>query len=413
MSILQELLKDHHPRDYAFRLWDGSEWPAETGPTPRCTMVIRNPGSLRAMFGSQGERDLAQAYIADHFDIVGDMDAAIPMGEHLLGVNLSLRERVRLAIRLRSLPSPHDRTTRRQPVRLEGPVHSLERDRQAVTYHYNTSNEFFAIYLDKRMTYSCAYFARPDEDLDAAQERKLDYVCRKLRLRPGERFLDIGCGWGALIMHAAKTYGVSALGITLSEPQARLANERIRQEGLENRCRAEVLDYRTVPGDAVFDKVASIGMVEHVGELKLPEYFGHAWRVLRPGGVFLNHGIAHPPQTIRGASFSQAYVFPDSQPVPLAVGTRAAESAGFEVRDVESLREHYTLTLRHWVRRLEDRHDEAVKETDESTYRAWRLFMSVSARQFERGIYNVYQSLLVKPDSGKSNLPLTRADWYS
>jgi cyclopropane-fatty-acyl-phospholipid synthase len=214
-------------------------------------------------------------------------------------------------------------------------------------------------------------------------------------------------------MHAAARYGVTALGVTLSEPQDRLANERIRDAGLSDRCRAEVMDYRTIPGDGSYDKIASIGMVEHVGEERLHDYFAAAWRLLRPRGVFLNHGIAHPPRKIRGASFSESYIFPDSQPVPIAVYTQVAEAVGFEVRDVESLREHYMLTLRHWVRRLEARHVEAVQATDESTYRAWRVFMAVSAHLLEAGTYNIYQSLLLKPNGGESGLPLTRADWYS
>jgi cyclopropane-fatty-acyl-phospholipid synthase len=249
--------------------------------------------------------------------------------------------------------------------------------------------------------------------LETAQKRKLDYICRKLRLQKGDRLLDIGCGWGGLIIYAAKKYKVSALGITLSEPQAKLANERIQKEGLSDRCRAEVRDYRQVDGAGSFDKIVSIGMVEHVGESKLPEYFSQAWRLLRPGGVFLNHGIAHPPPATRGQSFSQAYVFPDSEPVPISASTRIAEEVGFEVRDVESLREHYWLTLRHWVRRLEAHHEDAVRVTDEATYRVWRLFMSASAYRFRTGFYNIYQSLLVKPDRGISGLPLTRADWYS
>lgn len=412
-SILQFLLKDHHPRNYAIRLWDGSTWDAEPGQPTRFTFVIRHPGALRNMFLSKSERAFGQAYIYDDFDIEGNMESAFPMAEHLFGLRLGIVDRIRLASQLFRLPSRNALGVGRQAAKLSGAVHSIERDRQAVTYHYNTSNDFFALYLDKRMVYSSAYFAAQDEDLDSAQERKLDYICRKVRLKPGERMLDIGCGWGGLIIYAAKKYGVSALGITLSEPQAKLANERIRQEGLDDRCRAEVRDYRQVDGPGSFDKLVSVGMVEHVGEPVLPEYFGQAWRLLRPGGVFLNHGITHPRLATRGGSFSQAYVFPDGEPVPINVSTRIAEEVGFEVRDVESLREHYMLTLRHWVRRLEAHHDEAVRATDEATYRVWRLFMSASAHGFETGTYNVYQSLLVKPDRGRSGLPLTRDDWYS
>lgn len=414
LSIFQFLLKDYHPRDFAVRLWDGSTWDTDVGQPRRFTMAIRHPGAFRNMFTSPGDRALGQAYIYDDFDIEGDIEYAFPMAEHLSRLSLSIADRIRLASLLLRLPSVKVPRLGRQAARLKGTAHSIERDREAVTYHYNTSNDFFALYLDKRMVYSSAYFAAPDEDLDSAQERKLDYICRKLRLQRGERLLDIGCGWGGLIIHAAEKYGVSALGVTLSEPQAALANERVRQKGLDDRCKAEVRDYRQVDGPESFDKLASIGMVEHVGERTLPEYFKQACRLLRPGGVFLNHGIAYrrDQSSDVNRSFSQAYVFPDSDPAPIDVCTRIAEDAGFETRDVECLREHYMLTLRHWVRRLESHHEEAVRLTNEATYRVWRMFMSASAHAFETGMYNVYQSLLIKPDGGKSGLPLTRADWY-
>jgi cyclopropane-fatty-acyl-phospholipid synthase len=411
MSVLRFLLKDLHPRDFTIRLWDGSTWDAEPGVASHFTMVIRHPGALRRMFLPGGERALAEAYVYDDFDIDGSMESVFPMAEHLVGLNPGPVDRIRLVAQLLSLPSRETAKSGREAVKLDGAIHSVERDRLAVTYHYNTSNAFFALYLDGRMVYSCGYFDTPEEDLDSAQERKLDYICRKLRLREGERLLDIGCGWGGMIIYAAKKYGVSALGITLSEPQAELANERIRQERLEDRCRAEVRDYRDVDGPESFDKLVSIGMVEHVGRSMLPEYFKHAWRLLRPGGTFLNHGIAEHGDH-RRPTFSQGYVFPDSEPVPLGEITTIAEGIGFEVRDVESLREHYMLTLRHWVRRLEAHREEAIRATDESTYRVWRLYMSAAARQFKIGGTNVYQSLLMKPAGGDCGLPLTRADWY-
>jgi cyclopropane-fatty-acyl-phospholipid synthase len=414
LSMLQSLLKDYHPRDFAFRLWNGSAWEAEPGQPVKFTMVLHHPGALRSMFFSRRERALAQAYIYDDFDIEGNLESAFPMADYLLRLRLGLADRAHFVSRLLRLPAGRQPRVGRQPAKLHGTTHSVERDKQAVTYHYDTSNDFFALYLDRRMVYSCAYFENPDEDLDIAQERKLNYICRKLRLKKGERLLDIGCGWGGLVIHAAKEYGVTALGVTLSEPQASLANERIKSEGLQDRCRVELRDYREIDESTAYDKLVSIGMVEHVGEQKLEAYFGKAWRLLRPGGVFLNHGIAHArgPSSDRNPSFSQAYVFPDGEPVPISVSTRAAENAGFEVRDLESLREHYALTLRQWVRRLEEHHEQTVRATDEATYRTWRLFMSGSAYQFSNGSHNIYQSLLVKQDRGKSGLPLTRADWY-
>jgi cyclopropane-fatty-acyl-phospholipid synthase len=290
----------------------------------------------------------------------------------------------------------------------------MERDRQAVTYHYDVSNDFYTLWLDRHMVYSCAYFASADEELDTAQARKLDYLCCKLRLHPGARLLDIGCGWGGLVIHAARRYGVEALGITLSQPQADLASERIREAGLAGHCRVEVRDYRQLDQADGFDKLVSVGMFEHVGEALLPTYFRQAWRLLRPGGVFLNHGIARQATdpAVTSPTFTNRYVFPDGELAPIHVTLRHAEEAGFEVRDVESLREHYALTLRHWVRRLEAAHEQALLFVDEPTYRVWRLFMSGSAHGFQVGRLNLYQTLLVKPDRGQSSLPLTRSDWY-
>ncbi|HET9918535.1 MAG TPA: cyclopropane-fatty-acyl-phospholipid synthase family protein, partial [Ktedonobacteraceae bacterium] len=265
-----------------------------------------------------------------------------------------------------------------------------------------------------RMVYSCAYFATPDDDLDTAQQRKLDYLCRKLRLQPGERLLDIGCGWGGLVIYAAQHYGVEAYGITLSQPQAELAQQRIREAGLTDRCRVEMRDYREVQEREAFAKIVSVGMFEHVGEALLSTYFQQAWQLLQPGGVFLNHGIASngTQRAQTETSFNQKYVFPDGELVPISTTLRVAELSGFEVRDVESLREHYALTLRHWVRRLEAHAQEARRATDDVTYRIWRLYISGSIYAFLTGRANIYQTLLAKPEHGNSRLPLTRGDWY-
>lgn len=297
---------------------------------------------------------------------------------------------------------------------MSGRLHSISRDRDAVAYHYDISNEFYALWLDRRLVYSCGYFTDPADDLDAAQERKLDYTCRKLRLTPGERLLDIGCGWGGLLLYAATRYGAEGVGITLSRPQADLANERIREAGQGDRCRVLVCDYREMDGAGAFDKIASVGMVEHVGESRLPEYFRRAFRLLRPGGVFLNHGIAANPAypAPPGPSFSDHYVFPDGELPPLGVTLRAAEDQGFEVRDVENLREHYILTLGHWRRRLEERCAEARRIAGEAIYRTWRLYLAGAAHTFSVGKNNVYQALLSRHDRGRTGLPLTRADWY-
>ncbi len=417
LEFLQTLLGNYHPRNFNVRFWDGTEWPAETD-SPRFTLVLNHPGALRRMFQStHTDLSLGEAYIFDDYDIEGDIEAVFQVGDYLLEMDRGLIDKLKLGQKLLRLPTGQraGNGSGRQAARLSGEAHSIERDRQAVTYHYDVSNDFYALWLDRQMVYSCAYFSRPDEDLDTAQARKLDYICRKLRLRPGERLLDVGCGWGGLVIHAAKHYGVQAVGITLSQPQADLANERIRQAGLSERCRVEVQDYREIDEPEGFDKLVSVGMFEHVGEALLPRYFAQAWRLLRPGGAFLNHGIARraTDPVVKGPTFVDRYVFPDGELVPINVTLRHAEEAGFEVRDVESLREHYALTLRQWVSRLEKAHDRARELVGETTYRVWRLFMAGSAYGFTVGRLNLYQALLVKPDQGHSGLPLTRADWYA
>ncbi|HEX9115576.1 MAG TPA: cyclopropane-fatty-acyl-phospholipid synthase family protein [Anaerolineae bacterium] len=411
MRLLPELFGDTSER-VGVRLWDGTPWP-DARPRP-ATLVLHGPAALRSMFLPGTELALAEAYLYDDFDVEGEIEAVFDLAETLSQATAGWRKKLRAGRDLLRLPAGEDHSHGpRGPARLSGRLHSEERDGQAVRYHYDVSNDFYALWLDPHLVYSCAYFARPDEELAPAQERKLDYICRKLRLRPGTRLLDLGCGWGGLILHAARHYGVEATGITLSRPQAELANARIQAGGLAGRCRALVQDYRQTTGE--YDALVSVGMFEHVGAAMLPLYFRQAWDLLRPGGVFLNHGIAsratdRPPH---GPGFSDTYVFPDGELVPINISLHAAEGCGFEVRDVESLRDHYVLTLRHWVRRLEAAHAEALRFVDEPTYRVWRLYMAGSADGFRRGRLNVYQSLLLKPGPGSaSGLPLTREDWY-
>jgi cyclopropane-fatty-acyl-phospholipid synthase len=264
------------------------------------------------------------------------------------------------------------------------------------------------------MIYSCAYFKSPDDSLATAQAQKLDHICRKLRLRPGERLLDIGCGWGGLIMHAARYYGVQAVGITLSEQQLVFAQKQIDEIGLSSRCEVRLLDYRDASQLGQFDKLVSVGMVEHVGESALPEYFRCAFQALKPGGAFLNHGIGRAGNRPKPAerTFTDVYVFPDGELTPISTTLRCAEEAGFEVRDVENLREHYHLTLCHWLRRMEDSMQQATRLIGELKARIWRLYLAGSAHYFQSGKLDLYQSLLVKCANGRSGMPLTRADWY-
>jgi cyclopropane-fatty-acyl-phospholipid synthase len=411
VDLLENLLAAYPRRDFQVRLWDGSIWVG--GEQPRFTLVLKHPGALRAMFLSPSEFTLGEAYIYDDFDIEGEIVAAFDLADYLLRQERGLPERLHLAELLRKSPANNSRRPGPQPANLGSSVHSKERDRQAIGYHYDLPAEFYALWLDQSMIYSCAYFASPEEDLDTAQQRKLDYICRKLRLRRGDHLLDIGCGWGGLIIYAAVHHGAQATGITLSKPQAELAQERVRQSNLNGRCRVEICDYRDLDPSRQYDKIVSVGMFEHVGEALLPEYFSRAWNLLQPGGVFLNQGIAYSATyRRRGPSFTDHYVFPNGELVPISTSLRAAELSGFEVRDVESLREHYALTLCHWVRRLEANAEQARRITDDTTYRIWRLYMAGAAHGFRSGRLNVYQTLLAKPLHGESRLPLTREDWY-
>ncbi|GAB4369103.1 MAG: class I SAM-dependent methyltransferase [Deltaproteobacteria bacterium] len=412
--LLDEALRQVHPRNFSVRLWDGSFLPPEPGRLSRFTLVIRSPAALRTLLLSPNELTLGEAFMYGEIDIEGEIGCAFPLADHLVRYRPRVGERFRWAKALLSLPARAPALRGGLRVRIDGELHSIDRDRKAVTYHYDLSNDFYALWLDRRMVYSCGYFAGPRDDLDTAQERKLDLVCRKLRLRPGERFLDIGCGWGGLLLHAALRYGVEAVGITLSRPQADLAGERIREAGLSGRCRVEIADYREMNGEGLFDKIASVGMVEHVGLARLADYFRQAFRLLRPGGVFLNHGIALNPAypAPPGPSFSDHYIFPDGEILPLSTMLRVAEEEGFEVRDVECLREHYVRTLTHWRKRLEARADEAIRIVGEPTCRAWRLYLAGAAHTFSVGKNSVHQALLLRPDGGRSGLPPTREDWY-
>ncbi len=392
---------------FAVRLWDGWSWSCCEGRQPACTIVVENPKALAALVGQPNEVTLGTAFVNGDLDVEGDIFSVFSIAEHIFKRPRNLRRAFREKFAAAGFGFG-------QWLR-HGAKHSMRRDRASIAYHYDQPVAFFEPWLGRTFAYSCAYFHRPEDPLDLAQEQKLELICQKLRLQPGERFLDIGCGWGSLVLHAAARHGVKAQGITLSRNQEQTAKRRIAEAGLERCCAIDLRDYRDVGADRkLFDKIASVGMFEHVGRKNLPRYFQIVHDILRPGGVFLNHGIARAALSpIRENSFIDHYVFPSGHLVTLSEALTAAESQGLEVRDVENLREHYHLTLRRWVDGLRRNADSLLKQVPKTTYRIWLLYMAGSAAAFRRGDIAVYQVLFSRPDRGNSGLPLTRDDWYA
>lgn len=416
-------------RTFAVRYWDGSSETSSRGAA--FTLVLTRPGALRRMLLPPSELSLVEAYLSGDVDVEGDLLATIPLADSINTRVKSPRVLASLTRDLLALPKHESAVESVQASRSErvvpiaGSVHDRNRDRAAIHYHYDVGNDFYQLFLDERMVYSCAYFAEPQFTLEQAQEAKLEHICRKLRLKPGERLLDIGCGWGGLIMHAVQRHGVRALGITLSEQQRALAQARIEAAGLQDVCSVEIRDYRDLAGVGPFDKIASVGMVEHVGVDHLPEYFTSAYGALVAGGLFLNHGIVQVLQKHRATwkeriedrlwrrdSFIDQYVFPDGKLGPYEAVVASAENAGFELRDAESLREHYEQTLHEWVRRLMAREREATALVGRHTYRTWRLYMTASEHGFATGRLGIIQTLFAKQAGGRVSVPRTRADLY-
>jgi cyclopropane-fatty-acyl-phospholipid synthase len=379
----------------AIELWNGKRY--ALGEHPTVTLKVPSAASLRLLVNADLAK-LGEAYVEGHLDVEGPIGDAMRAAEGLArGWGGEKKGRTPLALRN---------------------VHSKKKDAEAIRYHYDVSNDFYALWLDRRMVYSCAYFRTGDESIGLAQEQKLDHICRKLRLKPGERFLDIGCGWGALVMHAAERYGVKALGITLSNNQHALANERIRAAGLQDRCEVRMQDYRDVPGDGVFDKIASIGMFEHVGLKNLHVYFGAIRRLLADGGVVLNHGITSVDPESRSVGlgageFIEKYVFPHGELPHLSLVIKEMGAAGLEVMDSETLRLHYARTLRLWSDALEANLDKARAFAGDKRLRIWRTYLAGCAHAFERGWTSIQQVLAVKSEDSRRNpLPWTRDFMY-
>ncbi len=407
----------------AFRAYDGSRTGALDAPA---TVVVRSPRALRRLVTAPNELGVGRAYVSGELDLEGDIFSVLSLQERLEGLRVSPAQ---IAAALRIL-GPRGLTPLAPPpeeARLHGPRHSKARDAAAIAHHYDVSNAFYRTVLGPSMTYSCAVWTDTTPTLEAAQANKYELVCAKLGLEPGMRLLDIGCGWGGMLLHAAQHHEVRAVGVTLSRRQAELAAKRVAEAGLTDLVEVRCLDYRDID-DGPYDAISSIGMFEHVGWTQLAEYFMRCSALLAPGGRFLNHGISEPPwprmsnpiarlvfelrQRFGRAlahDFFNRYVFPDGELHEVGLVVSAIQRAGLEVRHVESLREHYALTLRQWIRNLEDGWEHAVEEAGEARARVWRLYMAASALGFESDTIQIHQVLATNSVGGRSGMPLRPA----
>jgi cyclopropane-fatty-acyl-phospholipid synthase len=380
-------------------------------PDAPATIVVRSPDALSRILTAPGELGFARAFVAGDLDVEGDLEAVLRLRDRMPEVRLTPRQLAEVARQagrtgLRRLPPPPEEA------RLHGRRHTKARDAAAVRHHYDVSNRFYEILLGPSMTYSCAVWPSPEATLEDAQAAKHELICAKLGLREGMRLLDVGCGWGSMVIHAARTRAVRAVGVTLSSPQAELARKRAAEAGVSELVEVRVQDYRDVR-DGPYDAISSVGMFEHVGKARLAEYLERLHDLLRPAGRLLNHGISRPPSRqarFARASFIDRYVFPDGELHEVGSVVTAAQEAGLEARHLESLREHYALTCRAWVRNLMGRWDDAVAEAGLARARIWRLYLTASALNFEAGRTAVHQLLAVRPDDGRSAMPL-RPDW--
>jgi len=394
LSIVEQRLRDTQA-PVNLRLWNGKAF-SPSAPSPVTLTVHSRQALINLVRPSLGR--LARSYVEGEIDLEGNFRDVLRVGESLVARQHSV-------YRLRSHAWKWWR-------------HSRAADRRSIEHHYDVGNDFYALWLDRNRVYSCAYFRQPDDALDLAQEQKLDHICRKLMLKPGERLLDVGCGWGGLILWAVRHYGVEAVGVTLSRDQHEYVSALIAQLGLAGRCEVRLQDYRDIPDDERFDKIASVGMFEHVGRRNLPAYFGKIHRLLRPGGLVLNHGIT--TNSLRDAElgggigeFVDQYVFPGGELTHVTAVAEEMSRQGLEVWDAECLRPHYARTLWHWVDRLEARRSEARAMVGEKRLRTWLIYMAGSAHAFTRGWISIYQLLGVKmqPD-GAVPYPLTREHIY-
>ncbi|KIH98167.1 cyclopropane-fatty-acyl-phospholipid synthase [Streptomonospora alba] len=396
-----------------FRAYDGS---TAGDPGSDTTLVVRTPVALNYLAQSPGAMGLTRAYVSGHLDVEGDMYTALSRMAGLAfsdGMRMSPAEMARIArgigwVKFANRVAPPPQEMRRSRLSWLGARHAKGRDAEVIHHHYDVSNAFYELVLGPSMTYTCAVFGSEENSLEQAQHDKHDLVARKLGLEEGMRLLDVGCGWGGMVMHAAREYGVKGLGVTLSKEQAEWASKRIAQEGLSDLAEVRHMDYRDVP-DGIYDRISSIGLTEHIGKKNLPDYFGGLYSKLKPGGRLLNHCITRPRNDLpamKPGGVINRYVFPDGELEGPGEIQMRMNDAGFEIRHQENLREHYALTLRHWAANLDRNWDAAVREVGEGTARVWRLYMNGCILGFERDVVQLHQILGVKLDGTDSHMPL-------
>lgn len=393
VEMIKSIFKNSD-RDFNIEFWNGEK--IANGNAPEFTIQFLNKAFLSDVILHPNIIGFAEGFINKNFDIKGDIFKSLELKDDISKLELKRKEKFNILFKAAGASDIN--------------IHTKQKDKEYISLHYDISNKFYSMFLDKNMLYSCAYFENENDDLNKAQENKMDHICKKLMLKKGDRFLDIGCGWGSMIIWASKKYGAVSKGITISREQYELAKEKIKKEGLEDICSVQLMDYRDLKGEEVYDKIVSVGMFEHVGSKNLPLYFNIIKKILKEDGLFLNHGITNRCErqlSSNESKFIQKYIFPGGELKNISYVLNTAESCGFDVLDVESLREHYYKTLKMWVKNLQENEKKAIEEVGERIFRTWILYMAGCAVNFKGDFINVYQMLLSKQKNGFI-IPLTR-----
>ncbi len=415
ISFIKKLLIGYQGCNFTVKLWDGTVLESKPGTKSLFSVVFKHPGAVRSLFFPPSEMRICEAYFKDDFDIEGDILALLENAEQLSVRNWKLKDFLHFILDVLRLPKdPRSKSGTNGGVALAGEKYTTTRDKEAVQFHYDVSNDFYSLWLDERMVYSGAYFYDENESLSQSQLNKLDIICKKLQLKPGDKYLDIGCGWGALLFHAVQNYGVDGTGVTLSKNQATFINTKAARLGLSDRMHVEMRDYRELPAKKQFDKLSSVEMLHHVGEKKLPHYFTHLKNLLKDDGMSFHLVITSNAAKgkYKGPAYADKYFMPDYQLIPVSKYGEYAEAAGWEIIDTENLRKHYMLTAAQWLHQMEEKHEEAAKLCGEVVFRAWRLSFALMSFGFKHNLIQMHHLLLAKNPKGSYSNPINRSIWY-